>query len=107
MIFSGFFKKSSIDDGVKQYLGTAGAVLLDVRTPAEYAAGHIEGSVNLPLDELERAEDIIADKSTPVFVYCRSGARSGRAEAYMKERGYTAVKNIGGIIYYHGKAVKN
>ena len=106
MIFSGLFKTFDVDGGVRQYQGTAGAVLLDVRTPAEYAQGHIPGSINAPLDALEEIGNKIPDKSTPVFVYCHSGARSGRAAAYLKGRGYTSVKNIGGIMSYHGKVVK-
>ena len=106
MIFSALFKKSDIDGEVARCRGTAGAVLIDVRTPAEYAAGHIEGAINLPLDALEDREDAIPDKNTPVFVYCRSGARSGRAAAYLTGCGYTDVKNIGGIMSYHGKVVK-
>lgn len=106
MIFSGLFKTFDVDGGVRQFNATNGAVLLDVRTRAEYAQGHIEGSINIPLDEIEDAARKIPDKNTPVFVYCHSGARSGRAAAYLKGCGYTSVKNIGGIISYHGKVVK-
>ncbi len=106
MIFSALFKKSDTDGEVARCRGTAGSVLLDVRTPAEYAQGHIEGAINLPLDALEDIENAVPDKDTPVFVYCHSGARSGRAAAYLKGRGYAAVRNIGGIMSYHGKVVK-
>lgn len=101
----GLFTGNRIDEGIKEYGRTEGAVLLDVRTSAEYAQGHIENSVNIPLDEIEGAIKKIPDTGTPIFVYCHSGARSGRAVSWLKQQGYRNVKNIGGIIDYHGKAV--
>ena len=59
---------------MKALAGATAAVLLDVRTPDEYAAGHIPGSVNYPL---ERLRDYEGDSSKPIYAYCRSGARSG------------------------------
>ena len=56
-------------------------------------------SINLPLDQLE---SIHYSKDTPLFVYCRSGARSGRGVEYLKRAGYEKAENIGGIITYHG-----
>ena len=88
----------SIDAGVRAWSETPGAVLLDVRTPEEYAAGHIPGSVNFPL---ERMRDYDADADAKVFAYCRSGARSARACALLEEMDYSAT-NIGGIIHYTG-----
>lgn len=95
--------KMDINEGVKQFRQTAGAVLLDVRTPEEYAEGHIPQSKNLPLQEIEKVTSVIPDKEIPVFVYCRSGARSGRAVEYMKGLGYKNAVNIGGIMGYRGK----
>ena len=88
----------SIDAGVRAWSETPGAVLLDVRTPEEYAAGHIPGSVNFPL---ECMRDYDADADAKVFAYCRSGARSARACALLEEMDYSAT-NIGGIIHYTG-----
>ena len=82
------------------------AVLLDVRTNEEYADGHIEGSINLPICEIDRAGIVIAKKDVPVYVYCRSGKRSKRAAAYLKGNGYTKVNDIGGILSYNGTLVK-
>lgn len=92
-------RSEDLDQGVLKAQSTPGAVLLDVRTEAEYSEGHVPGSVNLPLDRLE---DISYSKDTPLFVYCRSGARSGRGVEYLKRAGYENAVNIGGIITYHG-----
>ena len=89
----------TIDEGVRVCRSTPNAVLLDVRTPEEYAAGHIPGSVNHPL---ERMQTYDGDISAPIFAYCRSGARSARAVALLKELDYEAV-NLGGIIDYRGE----
>ena len=83
-----------------------GAVLLDVRERDEYAAGHIPGSVNLPLSELHSAEDRFPDMDTPLFVYCLSGARSGKAIAALKEMGYTKLTNLGSIRAWRGEIEK-
>lgn len=100
-----FFKGKSFDEGVREFASTPSAVLLDVRTREEYAAGHVEKSVNIPLDELGSVTAVIASKDTPVFVYCFSGARSAQAAGFLRRSGYTNVKNIGGIVSYSGKAV--
>lgn len=71
----------------------AGAVLLDVRTPAEYAAGHLPGAVNLPLDELrERSAGI---PGHDLVVYCEVGQRGHTAAALLDGRGY-CVRNLDG-----------
>lgn len=70
-----FMRSPDINEGVKACAATPGAVLLDVRDRDEYAAGHIPGSVNLPLSEIRSAEDRFPDVDTPLFVYCLSGAQ--------------------------------
>ena len=103
MGFFGFGKTIGIDEGVKTFNETAGAVLLDVRTTEEYKMGHIPGSKNLPLQEIDKIAFVVSDYTTPLFVYCLSGARSGRAASILKKMGYLDVKNIGGIGAYTGK----
>lgn len=100
-----FFKMPDINDGVQQYNKTDNAVLLDVRTKEEYSDGHVEGSVNVPLDSLSAVESVVKDKAAPLFVYCFSGARSGQAVSILKRMGYNDVTNIGGISAYRGKVV--
>ena len=100
------FSRKDINEGVVQYRKEDRAVLLDVRTEEEFSEGHIEGSLNLPIGEIDRATTLIPDKSVPIYVYCRSGNRSARAAAYLKGNGYASVYDIGGIISYKGKIVK-
>ena len=98
-----FFKHPDINQGVQEYKNTAGAVLLDVRTPQEYREGHIPGSQNVPLQQLDKVEEVTENKDTVLYVYCRSGARSRQAVSLLKHMGYTNVHNIGGIAAYSGK----
>ena len=74
-------------------------VVLDVRTPEEYADGHIKGSMLIPYNEIgERAEDELPEKDKLILVYCRSGRRSKIAAQALAELGYTNVNEFGGII---------
>ena len=95
-----------LKQGLAEFEQTTGAVLLDVRTPEEYAGGHVAGSRNLPLQMITRVEDEISDKEMPLFVYCQSGARSRRAAAFLEKIGYAHVKNIGGLAGYTGPLEK-
>jgi phage shock protein E len=101
----GLFQKSDINSGIEEFKTTAGAVLLDVRTKEEYQNGHIEGSVNIPLDSINTLPRKFPNKNTALFVYCHSGARSEQAVRYLRQMGYNNVKNIGGIAGYSGKVV--
>lgn len=76
----------------------AGTVLVDVRSQGEFDAGHLEGAVLLPLDRIQTdIERSVPDRSTPLVLYCRSGARSGRACTLLAQMGYATVTNGGGI----------
>ena len=80
-------------------MNQAGAVLLDVRTPAEVAKGMAsEAAINIPLQDMpQRLSEIPKDKD--LLVYCRSGKRSMAASKFLVENGYTRVFNIeGGIL---------
>ena len=72
-----------------------GATLVDVRTPEEFAAGHIEGAINIPIDELHERMGEIGDNTQPVVVYCRSGNRSALAKRRLEAGGYTEVLDLG------------
>ena len=98
-----FFKQPDINQGVQEFKNAAGAVLLDVRTPQEYREGHIPGSQNVPLQQLDNVEEVTENKDTVLYVYCRSGARSRQAVSLLYHLGYTIVHNIGGIAAYSGK----
>ena len=72
-------------------------LLVDVRTPEEFATGHIAGALNIPPDSLPtRLAEIPSDQ--PVVVYCRSGNRSAQASQLLAAAGYTGIYDLGGII---------
>ena len=79
---------------------TPGIVVLDVRTPEEYQAGHLHHAVLLPVNTVEaKAASVLKDKHQPVLVYCHSGSRSAVAVKTLRAQGYTAVSELdGGII---------
>lgn len=81
-------------------LVTGGAKLVDVRTPSEFAAGHLDGAVNLPLGELETRLGELGDRSDPLVVYCRSGARSGQAKRLLESKGFQNVHDVGAMSRY-------
>lgn len=74
-----------------------GSVTIDVRTPAEYAAGHVDGAINLDVESGDFASGIAAlPKDTTYNVYCRSGRRSALAADQLAESGFTSVVNLDG-----------
>ena len=97
MGFFDFFKQANINQGIEEYKRTAGAVLLDVRTPQEYQEGHIPESKNVPLQQLDNIVSVAKNKDIPLFVYCYSGSRSRQATGILQRMGYSKVNNIGGI----------
>ena len=102
-----FYKRTDINEGISIFRETAGAVLLDVRTPEEYGGGHIPGSINIPVERIMTAESILKDKNAPVFSYCLRGSRSARAVSALKRMGYANVTNIGGIVDYRGEVTRD
>ena len=73
-------------------------VILDARSEAEFAEGHIPGAIVIPHDEIsEKAEEEILDKDIPIFVYCRSGRRSKIAAKELLDLGYSEIYEFGGI----------
>jgi len=75
-----------------------GALLIDVRTAQEFEAGHLDGAINIPFDQVDAlAEAIGDDKGRSVVLYCRSGRRSGIATEALTRRGYAKVFNAGGF----------
>lgn len=74
-----------------------GAVLLDVRTPQEFNAGHLQGALNM--DWLSGEFDTLVKplkKNETIYVYCKMGGRSAKAQARLKELGFTKVVNLEG-----------
>lgn len=106
MGFFNFIKGPDMEQGLQQCRSNSASVLIDVRTRAEYTEGHIPGSKNIPLQEIQKIASAVPDHSTPIFVYCLSGARSRQAVSELRRMGYSQVTNLGGINSYHGKVEK-
>jgi rhodanese-related sulfurtransferase len=83
-----------------QLINREDALVLDVREPGEYGAGHILGAKNVPLSRIDSGGAEIAGKKKdrPVILYCESGNRSAKAAAALKAQGYTRVLNLAGGI---------
>ena len=103
MNFLHFFSRNNIEESVREARQKAGSILLDVRTPEEYRAGHIPGSKNIPLQILEQADTMLEDKDAPLYLYCQSGARSSMAAALLRSMGFTQISDMGGISGWHGE----
>lgn len=85
------------DSAEAHRLVEAGALLVDVRTPGEFAAGHIDGALNIPVDQIEARAKELGARDRPVVVYCRSGARSAAAAATLKRMGFQKIEDIGSM----------
>ena len=82
-ILNSLFK---MPNSVRQLLNE-GAVIVDVRTPQEYNAGHIKGSKNIPLDSLKNRWSEVEKMKKPVITVCQSGMRSGTAKSFLESKG--------------------
>jgi rhodanese-related sulfurtransferase len=74
------------------------ALVVDVREPGEYGAGHILGARNVPLSRVADAADLGKRKDRPLILYCDSGDRSGKATSVLKKQGFARVVNLSGGI---------
>ena len=71
-------------------------LIIDVRSQREWDTGHLESAVLIPHTQItERIAEVAKDKSKPIYVYCRSGRRSGLAKTALERMGYTRVENVG------------
>jgi rhodanese-related sulfurtransferase len=77
-----------VDGEAARALVDAGAVVVDVRTPEEFAAGHVPGAKNIPHGEIRARASEIGGPETPVLLYCQTGRRSAIAGAALRELGY-------------------
>lgn len=72
-------------------------LLVDVRSAAEYAGGHVPGAVNIPLDQItSRTDELQAAEGADLYLICQSGGRSGRAASTLKGMGWNTVNVTGG-----------
>ena len=75
------------------------SIIIDVRSPQEFATGHVKGAINIPLDQLQQRIDSVegVERTTPVLVYCQSGGRSAVACSMLAQLGFTQAMNGGSI----------
>ena len=100
-------REDNLEKGLKAFRENEGGILADVRTKEEFAEGHLEGAVSLPLDELERIVfDKVDDPRRTLYLYCRTGNRAERAKAVLRGLGFADTVNIGGIEGYTGPLVR-
>jgi phage shock protein E len=104
---SSSINKITAEEGKAMLDGNEEIILLDVRTYSEYAEGHIEDALLLPLSDLEtEADEIIPDKNAIYIIYCRSGNRSDQAANILVDLGYQNIYDMGGIIDWPYEIIK-
>ena len=104
---SGSYKTISSTEAQQMIEDNKDALILDVRTAAEYESGHIPNAINLSNEDIQADKvDSLKDKSQLIMVYCRSGNRSRQAAQKLAELGYTNVVDFGGIQSWQGDIEK-
>lgn len=104
IIFFVLKKIGQINPQKARELKTAGAIVIDVRSNEEFARGKVSGSVNIPLDQLnKKIASVTTDHQTPILVYCLSGTRSAIARRILLSSKYSNVHNLGSI--YRAKSI--
>ena len=97
----------SQEDAMAQMVDGEDYILLDVRTQAEYAEGHIPGAICLPNETIGSEPPAeLPDREQTILVYCRSGRRSAEAAQKLADMGYVNVLEFGGIADWTGEIVK-
>ena len=82
---------------LKELVKDPSTIIVDVRSPMEFAMEHIPNAINIPVEQIPYKMDEFKSFKNPVVVYCRSGARSGMALGILQQNGITNVYNGGGI----------
>ena len=102
------YRQINMDEAITMMEEGSGYIILDVRTPEEFAERHIPGAINIP-NETISTEEIpeLPDKDQLILVYCRSGNRSKQASEKLMKLGYTNVVEFGGIIDWPGETETN
>ena len=100
------YRRISMDEAVVILEEESGYILLDVRTPSEFAQSRIPGAINIPNETIGTGEiPELPDKDQLILVYCRSGNRSKQASEKLAALGYTNVAEFGGINSWPGETV--
>ena len=102
------YRQVNMDEAITMMEEGSGYIILDVRTPEEFAERHIPGAINIP-NETISTEEIpeLPDKEQLIMVYCRSGNRSKQASEKLATLGYTNIVEFGGINDWPGKTVSD
>jgi rhodanese-related sulfurtransferase len=90
MGFFDIFSSGPTQEDIKAYLDK-GAVVIDVRTPGEFESGSVKGAKNIVLDTIPNNVDKIKAMNAPIITVCRSGARSGSAQAFLAKQGIDVI----------------
>lgn len=100
------YLRISMDEAVTMMAEESGYIILDVRRPDEFAAGHIPNAINVPNETIGTAEiPELPDKDQLIMVYCRSGRRSKEASEKLVKLGYTNIVEFGGILDWKGEII--
>ena len=100
------YRSITMDEAVTMMEQENGYIILDVRRPDEYAAGHIPNAINVPNESIGTSEiPGLPDKNQLIMVYCRSGRRSKEASEKLVKLGYTSIVEFGGILDWKGETV--
>ena len=100
------YRQITMDEAVTMMAQETGYIILDVRRPDEYAAGHIPNAINVPNETIGTSEIAeLPDKDQLIMVYCRSGRRSKEASEKLVKLGYTNIVEFGGILDWKGETV--
>lgn len=100
------YRQITMEEAAKRMEQEPAAIILDVRRPDEYQAGHIPGAINIPNETIgSEALPQLPDKDQTILVYCRSGNRSKQASEKLAALGYTQVLEFGGILDWPGQVV--
>ena len=100
------YRQITVDEAVTMMTQETGYIILDVRRPDEFAAGHIPNAINVPNETIGMAEiSELPDKNQLIMVYCRSGRRSKEASEKLVKLGYTNIVEFGGILDWKGDII--
>ena len=98
------YRQITMDEAVNMMAEESGYIILDVRRPDEFAAGHIPGAINVANESIG-TDDVpeLPDKNQLIMVYCRSGRRSKEASEKLVKLGYMNIVEFGGILDWKGE----
>ena len=100
------YRQITMDEAVNMMAEESGYIILDVRRPDEFAAGHIPGAINVANESIGTDEiPELPDKDQLIMVHCRSGRRSKEASEKLVKLGYTNIVEFGGILDWKGEIV--